>query len=53
MSAAYFAIACVVMVLVIYWGSAEPEPTKLARFFGRRPWKSESKPTASKFKKRQ
>ena len=36
MNAIYFAVACIVMMLVIYWGSAKPEPERLARFFGQR-----------------
>jgi hypothetical protein len=36
MNSLYFAIGCILMVLVIFWGSAEVEPEKLARFFGPR-----------------
>lgn len=37
MQAVYFAVSVVVAVLVIYWGSAEPEPAWLAKLFGPRP----------------
>jgi hypothetical protein len=36
MNSLYFAIGCILMVAVIYWGSAEAEPRKLADFFGPR-----------------
>jgi len=34
MNAAYFAIGCILTVLVIYWGSAATEPTWLLGLFG-------------------
>jgi hypothetical protein len=37
MQATYFAVAVIVAVLVIYWGSAEPEHPLLAKLFGPRP----------------
>jgi hypothetical protein len=37
MNGIYFAIGCILMVLAIYWGSREPEPKDLARYFGPRP----------------
>ena len=42
MQATYFALAVIVAVLVVYWGSAEPEPTWLAKLFG--PRRPEEKP---------
>jgi hypothetical protein len=36
MSSVYFAIACILMVLAIFWGSTETEPKKLSRLFGPR-----------------
>lgn len=36
MQAVYFALSAIVAVLVIYWGSAEPEPSWLAKLFGPR-----------------
>lgn len=37
MNSIYFAIGCILVVLVIFWGSLEPEPKKLAALFGPRP----------------
>jgi hypothetical protein len=37
MAAAYFAISVIATVLVIYWGSAQSEPTWLTKLFGPRP----------------
>ncbi|HWU55581.1 MAG TPA: hypothetical protein VN175_08775 [Rhizomicrobium sp.] len=37
MQATYFAVSVIVAVLVIFWGSAEVEPAKLAKLFGPRP----------------
>jgi hypothetical protein len=37
MNAFYFAVGCILVILVIYWGSAEQEPAALSKFFGRRP----------------
>jgi hypothetical protein len=42
MQATYFAVAVIVAVLVIYWGSSEPEDPRLAKLFG--PRKQEDKP---------
>jgi hypothetical protein len=39
MNAIYFAIGCLLIVAVIFWGSLEPEPKKLAALFERRPLK--------------
>jgi hypothetical protein len=36
MNAVYFAIGCILAVLIIYWGSAGTEPAWLAGFFGQR-----------------
>ena len=36
MNSLYFAIGCILIVLAIYWGSAETEPKKLSRLFGPR-----------------
>jgi len=36
MNAAYFAIGCILAILVIYWGSAATEPAWLTDLFGRR-----------------
>ena len=36
MNSLYFAIGCILVVLVIFWGSLDPEPQKLAALFGRR-----------------
>ena len=36
MNAIYFATACILMVLVIYWGSAKTEPERLTQLFGQR-----------------
>jgi hypothetical protein len=53
MNSAYFAIGCILMVLVIYWGSTESEPGKLASIFGQRPPKnSESERAKSATKKK-
>lgn len=39
MNATYFAIGCILVVLVIYWGSASKEPTRLSTLFGPSPEK--------------
>lgn len=36
MNSVYFAIGCILVVLVVFWGSLEPEPKKLAALFGPR-----------------
>ncbi|HET7086105.1 MAG TPA: hypothetical protein VFI23_15120 [Rhizomicrobium sp.] len=41
MNSIYFAISCILMVAVIFWGSTEKENEKLGRFFGPR-----SRPTS-------
>jgi hypothetical protein len=54
MNSLYFAIGCILMVLVIYWGSSEPEHEKLAAFFGPRQKDKPADPdSASKKKRRQ
>jgi len=40
MNSLYFAIGCILVVLVVFWGSLDPEPQKLAALFGRRAPKS-------------
>jgi uncharacterized membrane protein YvbJ len=35
MNAIYFAIGCILIVLAIYWGSAQTEPAELTKLFGR------------------
>jgi hypothetical protein len=34
MNAAYFAIGCILIILVIYWGCAEKEELRLSALFG-------------------
>ena len=41
MNSVYFAIGCILVVLVVFWGSVDPEPKKLAALFGLRPPKSQ------------
>jgi hypothetical protein len=36
MNAAFFAIGCLLVILVTYWGSAKVEPAWLTRFLGQR-----------------
>jgi len=36
MNSIYFAIGCIAIVLAVFWGSLEPEPKKLATYFGQR-----------------
>jgi len=48
MNSVYFAIGCILMVAVIYWGSAEPEPRKLSSFFGPRAKSAEPKAAPKK-----
>ena len=36
MNAAFFATACLLAILVTYWGSAKNEPVWLTRFLGQR-----------------
>ena len=49
MTAAYFAIVVIIAVLIIYWGSAEPEPPALAKLFGpRRPGEKPATPSNRK-----
>jgi hypothetical protein len=53
MNAIYFAIGCILVVLAIYWGSAESEPVWLKEFFGRAvEQKPESADAAAQKKKR-
>jgi len=35
MNAIYFATGCILVILAIYWGSAESEPAWLRDLFGR------------------
>jgi hypothetical protein len=35
MNALYFATGCILIILVIYWGSDQIEPPWLSRLFGR------------------
>ncbi|HKQ45248.1 MAG TPA: hypothetical protein VJS47_07635 [Rhizomicrobium sp.] len=44
MAATYFAISAIIAVLIIYWGSAEPEPAWLSKLFA--PRQPDAKPTA-------
>ena len=37
MNSVYFAIGCILVVLVVFWGSVDPEPKKLGALFGLRP----------------
>jgi hypothetical protein len=52
MNSLYFAIGCILMVAVIYWGSAETEPKKLADFFGPRPKDKPAEADTARKKKR-
>jgi hypothetical protein len=36
MNSVFFAIACLLVILVTYWGSATVEPVWLTRFLGQR-----------------
>jgi hypothetical protein len=36
MNSVFFAIACLLVILVTYWGSAKNEPGWLTRFLGQR-----------------
>ena len=37
MNAIYFAVGCILVSLVVYWGSAKTEPARLTRLLGQRP----------------
>jgi len=52
MNAIYFATGCILVILVIYWGSADPEPAWLKDFFGRGEQKTDSAEAAARKKKR-
>jgi hypothetical protein len=53
MNAIYFAIGCILVILAIYWGSAEIEPAALTKLFGRAvERKPETADDAAKKKKR-
>jgi len=46
MNATYFAIGCLLAVAIIFWGSTDPEPKRLAELFGMRPPKKPEPPKA-------
>jgi hypothetical protein len=52
MNAAFFAIGCLLVILVTYWGSAKNEPVWLTRFLGQRSLRtSETQPIEKPSKK--
>jgi hypothetical protein len=52
MNAIYFATGCILVILAIYWGSAESEPAWLKELFGRAEQKPDSADAAARKKKR-
>jgi hypothetical protein len=44
MNSLYFAIGCILIVLLVFWGSLDTEPKRLAALFGQSPQKPPKAP---------